>query len=183
MHFENENTLVVHKFQEGLLRVDLSNIREAEERGHETSYVNRPTAQELMSVFVKAFTNVRESMSLIRYEYLKAEKAIEERRGVIILEVIPEEAIRRNVATKASPTGSEDFRNAVISADKEIRHLIDLSISLKAAHEFLSAKAKSFEMSYQQVKKIYSNDELEDHGLRSDNTTDTNTDSIGLSRY
>lgn len=137
------------------LRFDLTQINQIESRKQEVAYVNKDTAHELMAIFNEAFGNTRQIMAKISYELQKVQQEVRKRKAVVLLEIVPEELKRRNLSTPKAPTGSEDFRTAILNLDDKYNALIDRSDAIGAFYELMAIKAKGFEMAYQAVKKIF----------------------------
>lgn len=139
----------------GSFDVDLSLLIDAEKRKKEVAYVNKETAPELMYSFNEAYCEVNKIIVQLGLEYNYAAEAVEERRAIVLLDIVPEELKKRNLVNPRSPSGSDDMRKAIISLDKELKALNERAETIKAFHQLLRIKSKGLEMAYQAVKKIY----------------------------
>jgi len=130
------------------IRISLGDILTAEVRQDEVAYVTPGKAPELLSTYNRAWRDTHHWVSRLEAEKNRAEKALRARRGVLILEVIPE---RLKVLDMKSST---DIREAVIDTDAEYGRLTDRVDQIKAAIMFLRGKLESFENAFTSVKKI-----------------------------
>ena len=127
---------------------ELQEIEKIEQRKIEISYANKDTAPELMYIFNKAYCEIKRMMAQIGHEYSVAKKYSNKRKGAVLLDVAPDILQKKGLKT------SEDLRNAILDQDDEYLELLDKVNMLEAAYEYLSGKAKGFEMSYQSAKKV-----------------------------
>jgi hypothetical protein len=130
------------------LRISLGDIMTAEIRQDEVACVTPGKAPELLSTYNRAWRDTHQWMSRLEAEKNKAEKAQRNRRGVLILEVIPEKLKLLDMKSSA------DIREAVIDTDVEYGALTDRVDQIKAAIMFLKGKLESFENAFTSVKKI-----------------------------
>jgi hypothetical protein len=137
-----------------LVTYDVTEIHVAESRKFEIASVTPHKANELMSLFNNAFLSTTKILANARYQHTKAEEAIEKRKGVLIIDIIPGKLLEKGLATARSPAGSEDIRNAFISQDPDYLALCDRRDKIKAVMELFEGKKKFFENSYSSVKKI-----------------------------
>ncbi len=137
------------------LEFELTDLIKAEQRKSEISYVNKETGPELLMTFNESYCSAKRMMNQVNVEYLQAKKYADQRRAVVILDVVPEVLKAKGLASARSPGGSEDLRKAVLDLDTEHTALCDKVQALEAAYEFLNIKAKGFEMAYHAVKKIF----------------------------
>jgi hypothetical protein len=137
------------------LRFDLATINHIESRKSEVAYVNKDTAHELMAVFNEGYGNSRQIMAKVAMEIQKVQQEIRKRKAVVLLDIVPDELKRRNLSTPKAPTGSEDFRTAILNLDEMYNKLLDRCSALEAFYELMAIKAKGLEMAYQAVKKIF----------------------------
>ncbi len=188
MNFEDNSKLAVTAPNGTSFMIDLSLANHAESRLTELAYVNKQTAPELMSIFLKAYTNSRDYMCRVKYHYTVAQSLADQRKALILLDLAPLEAQKRGVATKASPSGTEDFRASLVALDAEYQRLVEIGNSLRAAYEWMSGKAKTCELAYQSAKKVYADSgEYGDHELRGgipeELASNSVVDSVGRARY
>lgn len=130
------------------IRISLGDIMTAEVRQDEVAYVTPGKAPELLSTYNRAWRETHHWTSRLEAEKNRAEKALRNRRGVLILEVIP--AKLKELDMKSST----DIREAVIDTDVEYGLLTDRVDQIKAAIMFLKGKLESFENAFTSVKKI-----------------------------
>ncbi len=137
------------------LEFELGELLKTEDRKKEIAYVNKDTAPELLMVFNEGYCSVKRMMNQVNLEYINSKKFADQRRAIVILDVVPEVLKSKGLATSRSPGGSEDLRKAVLDLDEEYATLMNIVAVLETAYEFLNIKAKGFEMAYHSVKKIY----------------------------
>jgi hypothetical protein len=130
------------------IRISLGDILTAEIRQDEVAIVTPGKAPELLSTYNRAWRETHQWMSRLEAEKNRAEKALRNRKGVLILEVIPEKL--RVLDMKSSV----DIREAVIDTDAEYGALTDRVDQIKAAIMYLKGKLESFENAFTSVKKI-----------------------------
>jgi hypothetical protein len=141
--------------EDGVFKVDLGEVVSIEKRQKEVAYVNKETAPELMYIFNLGYASVFRMMTQVSFEYNQAVKHMKSRKSMIILDLAPQILKEKGLTDKKSPSGNKDLREAILDQDEEYLKRMDKVLMLEAAHEFLKGKAKSFEMSYHAVKKIY----------------------------
>jgi len=133
---------------------DITRLQVAESRMFEAAVVTPHKANELMALFNDAFLEATKHLAMARYQHTKAEQAIEKRKGVLIIDIIPGKLIEKGLATARSPLGSEDVRNAFITQDEDYIALCDRRDKIRAVVELLDGKKRAMENSYSSVKKI-----------------------------
>lgn len=154
----NEKTKIVlpkGRAEKGEFEVDLDFLAKIEKRKKEISYVNKESAPELLYSFNESYCEVNKIAIQISLEYNQALEAVEERKAVVLLDIVPEELKKRNLASARSPAGSDDFRKAILQLDSKLKDLNERAETLKAFYQLLKIKSKGLEMAYQAVKKIY----------------------------
>lgn len=146
------NTLEVPRgnIDEGMIRLDMMKIYEAESRISETKVSNPATAAELVSVFNEACNAATKYITWIKYEILKAKRNYDLAKATVIIDILPAEAAKLKDQGQKSNT---DFREALISRDPECRKSKDIIDVLEATKAFLEAKVKTFERSYWDAKE------------------------------
>ncbi len=130
------------------IRISLGDILTAEIRQDEVAFVTPLKAPELLSTYNRAWRDTHQWMSRLTAEKNRAEKALRNRKGVLILEVIPEKLKQLDMKT------SVDIREAVIDTDVEYGLLTDRVDQIEAAIMYLKGKLESFENAFTSVKKI-----------------------------
>ncbi len=130
------------------LRISLGDILTSEIRQDEVAFVTPGKAPELLSTYNRAWRETHQWISRLEAEKNRAEKALRKRKGVLILEVIPEKLKAMDMKSSA------DIREAVIDTDAEYDLLTDRVDQIKAAIMFLKGKLESFENAFTSVKKI-----------------------------
>lgn len=139
------------------LVLDMSVVYQTEGRLHEVSFATPATSPELMGFFNYSCNIVMKYLSWIEYEILSAEKSFELAKASVILDKMPEAAM------KYKDTGmknNEDFRSALIATDIECSSALERLNFLKASRTLLEGKAKSFIRAYNSCKVIW---ERRDH--------------------
>jgi hypothetical protein len=129
-------------------KIDLNPIFISEARQDEVATVTPMKAPELLAEFNRSWRDIHAHLTRLEAEKNKAEKAAKKRKGVLILEVIPEKLKALEIASAA------DTREAVINTDEEYGQLSERLDQLKAAIMFLKGKQESFENAFTSVKKI-----------------------------
>jgi len=130
------------------MRISLGDILTAEIRQDEVACVTPGKAPELLSTYNRAWRETHQWVSRLESEKNRAEKALRARKGVLILEVIPEKLKTMDMKS------SVDIREAVIDTDVEYGLLTDRADQIKAAIMFLKGKLESFENAFTSVKKL-----------------------------
>lgn len=136
----------------GMLTINFEALLKSEARQEEVAHVTPLKAPELLSEFNKSWRELHALVTRLAAEKLKAEKIVNKRRGVLLLEVVPSKVKEKGVKDSA------DIREAIIATDPEFETLQDRVDQLAAATEFLKGKMKSFENAYTSVKKIMGED-------------------------
>jgi hypothetical protein len=130
------------------IEISLVRIRDSEGRQDEVAYVTPIKAPELLTEFNKSWLEIHKAISILENENNKAQKAVDKRKGVLLLEIIPERLKSLGISSTA------DTREAVINTDQEYEDLTARLQQIEAALFFLKGKLKGFENAYTSVKKI-----------------------------
>lgn len=134
---------------------EMGEIHALEARQQEIATVSKVTAPELMQAFINGYGHSSRTQIQLEWELTQALKHLEERRAVVNLDIAPAYLQEKGLTRPSNPAGSEDQRKSVLAKDKEYGLLQDRVAMIEAATEYLKTKTKSFEMSYQSVKKVY----------------------------
>ncbi len=115
-----------------------------------------------MSVFIEAYGSLHKLLTQIGYELDQAETYLRRREAIIVLEVAPDILKQKGLAS------TKDLRDAVVVQDKQFQDLYQVKSILEATYAYVRGRLKNFEMSYQSVKKVYNEDEIDGnvHNLR-----------------
>ena len=150
----NETTLTYQnpQYLDQAVSIPLEEILKAEARQDEVAFVTKMKAPELLTVYNKSIRDLKKYISQATAHLSKANKRVEDRKGVLTLEVIPARLAELKIAS------TKDSRDAVISQDKEYSVLTEIVDEVTAVIQYLESKAKSFENAYSSVKKIISTD-------------------------
>jgi hypothetical protein len=135
------------------LVIDLRAILAAEQRQEEVATVTAFKAPELLKTFNRNWLDLSEVLARLVLEKAKAEKALEKRRSILILEVVP-----ATLAAKKLPS-NEANREAIIQLDAEFDRLSDTLNEIVAVKAYLEGKLKSFENAFTSVKKVLGMDQ------------------------
>lgn len=147
-----------------ILTLDLKEVRELEARKIEIGGVNKLKAPELMQAMERGYSLVAQTMlPAVAYQLAKAEEAADERKAVVMLDIVPELLAKKGLTTARNPSGSADQRENVLALDIEYKDLKNTVDMLQAVKELLKGKMKGFEMAYGAVKKVY--DSLSTYGV------------------
>lgn len=130
------------------IKIDLAAIQVSEVRQDEVARVTAVKAPELLAEFNRSWRGIMDIVSLLEKEKNRATKEADKRKGVLLLEVIPERLKSLGIASSA------DNRQAVIDTDDEYGILTDRLDQIKAAIMFIKGKLTSFENAFTSVKKI-----------------------------
>lgn len=128
------------------LRIDLAKVLTAEGRQEEVSIVSAVKAPELLWYFNRVWRDLGDIINGLTTERRYAERAVEQRKAVIMLDIIPEMLAAKKLSS------NEANREAVISQDIEYNDLLDRLQQIEAVIEHLKLKQSSFEKSFSSVK-------------------------------
>jgi hypothetical protein len=128
--------------------ISLEEILIAERRQDEVATVNSARAPELLAEFTRQWLNLSRIVSLITAERNKAEKALNSRRSIILVDLMTEKLKEKGL------TSSADNREAIITLDEEYIKLGDILDQISAILELMKGKMKSFDMAFTSVKRL-----------------------------
>jgi hypothetical protein len=150
----NESELVCPRGTPGKepLIIDIASILAAERRQDEVAIVTKFKAPELLAEFNRSWRKLHDQTTELAAELLDAGKALEKRRSVLLLEIVPSKLKERGLVN------NDAHRAAVINLDPQFQALQDTYDQIEAALEWLKGKAKFFENAYHSVKKIMGED-------------------------
>jgi hypothetical protein len=131
--------------------IDMSAVYLAEGRLPETRFVNPHTAIELTSAFNEASGLIGKYISWINYEILQAEKEFGLCKATVILDKLPEQALKLK---ESGIKINEDYREAMIIRDADCSRALDILNGLKASKEFLESKHRLFERAYYSCRNL-----------------------------
>lgn len=153
----NPEVLVVPNGLPGLspLKLDLKGIFQVESRIQEIATLTIVKAPELMSVFNKAYCDLVGMIFMVQLQYELARKYSNEVKAVVLLDKVSDILKSKGLATSTRPTGSEDFRQAVLDLDPDYQVAQDKIMQLKSILMLLEGKQKSIDMAYTATKKVY----------------------------
>ncbi len=140
------------KVGENPIVLDIGAILQSELRQDEVATVTKFKAPELLAEFNKSWRELHKLFVQLQSEKLKAEKAVEHRRAVLLLEVVPGKLAERKL------TSNDAYREAIITLDLPYQAARDTADEIEAVCEYLKGKLKSFENAYSSVKKIMGED-------------------------
>jgi hypothetical protein len=139
----------------GDLVLDMTELRVLEARQQEVAIVSRTTAPELMQAFTNGYGIASRALIALEFQLSRVHTLLDERKAVVILDIAPTQLREKGLVRPNSPSGSEDQRLAVLALDPEYKQLRQRRDMIEAATEFMKTKVKSFEQSYQSVKRVY----------------------------
>ena len=153
----NPEVLVVPNGLPGLspLKLDLKGIFQVESRIQEIAILTPVKAPELMALFNKAYCDLVSMISMVQLQYELAKKYSNEVKAVVLLDRVSDILKAKGLATSSKPTGSEDFRQAVLDLDPDYQAAQDKIMQLKSILMLLEGKQKSIDMAYTATKKVY----------------------------
>jgi len=128
--------------------IDFGGVVQAHLRESEVAIVNKAKAPELLSTFNKAWRDLHDVISKLEAEKNKADREASFRASYITLEVAPQALKNRGLPINAKTI------DAIINGDEEYARLCEVLSEIKSVQEFLKGRMKSFENSYNSVKKI-----------------------------
>lgn len=145
------------------ITINMQAIFAAEARQEEVAYVTPQKAPELLREFNIAWRDLDKVIVRLSSEHLMAERQLEKRKAVLILDVVPVKLKERGLAS------NEANRDAVIALDEEYQALQDVVDQLDAVVHLLKGKLKAFENSFSSVKKIMGEDTYNMRGRQNPN--------------
>lgn len=135
------------------LVIDLAKILKAEARQEEVATTNATKAPELLKTLNRSWLDLSETLARLFMEKGKAAKAVDKRRSILVLEVVPGKLKEKGL------TSNDANREAVIQLDEEHERLEDTLLQITAVVKYLEGKLHSFENAFSSVKKILGNDQ------------------------
>lgn len=123
------------------LELDMSLLDTAEKRLHEVRLANPALSKDLEGLFNEAANLATKYLAWIKYEILQAEKNYSLDRATVILEKLPEEALKLK---EKGIKMNEDYREALIIRDEACARSLDVLNSLKAVQALLEASSETF---------------------------------------
>ena len=132
------------------LVIELEKILLAERRQEEVAIVTKEKAPELLYFFNKEWLKLHALVTRLTSEKTKAEKELEKRKSVILLDEVTEILKNKGVSSTA------ETRKAVIELDEEYNKKEDILNQISAALELVKGKLKGFENSFSAVKRLIS---------------------------
>lgn len=134
--------------------IDFEQVKRIESRIQEIAVVSPTKAPELLATFNIAFLTCSRAVSRLEFEINTLQRAVDQRKSVLLLDELPAILKAKGVWTAKSPMGSEATREAVISADAPLMQLREKVDELTAWSRMFSDLKRGFEMAYGSVKKI-----------------------------
>jgi hypothetical protein len=123
------------------LELNMELLDTAEKRLHEVRLANPAMSKDLEGLFNEAANLATKYLAWIKYEILQAEKNYSLDRATVILEKLPEEALKlKEKGIKIN----EDYREALIIRDEACAKSLDILNSLKAVQALLEACSETF---------------------------------------
>jgi hypothetical protein len=136
-------------------KLEMTGIYEAEQRLVEVGRSSPESASQLMGYFNKACSDTNKYLAWIEYEILQAKKYFELAKATVILEKAPAEFSK--IKDVAGIKYNEDFRNAVITRDKECQERLDTLNALEAMKVLLQSKSWSFIRAFNACQSLWDN--------------------------
>lgn len=133
---------------ESPLVIDLAAILKAEVRQEETSSVTPAKAQELSTAFNRSWLDLNGVLAHLHLEKMKAEKVLEQRRSVLMLEVVPKTLSDKKLQS------NDANREAIVLLDEDYSAKQDTLMEIVAVVKFLEGKLRSFENALSIAKKV-----------------------------
>lgn len=128
--------------------VDLVAIFKSEARQDEVATVTKAKAPELLAEFNRSWRNLDKQVGIVRSEKLKAERALENRRAVLLVQVVGP------LLKEKGLTSNDANREALITLDLEAIKLQETFDQIEGVYLYLVGKMRSFENAFSSVKKI-----------------------------
>ncbi len=141
----------------------LESILRAEQRQVEVAFVTPMKAPELLREFNIAWRDLHKITVQLAAEQLRAERELEKRKAVLILEVVPGKLKELDLAN------NEGTRSAVITLDARYQQLQEVVDEIDAVVRYLKGKLTAFENAFTSVKKIMGEDVYNMQGRQNPN--------------
>lgn len=132
----------------GHSNLPVGEILRIEARLPELAIATRLKAPELLHAFNLAWLECHKLIVLLGGFLAAAKKTAGKRKGVVILEVVPQKLQQMKIASTA------DTRQAVLDTDEEYEACLDEQQQIEAAIELFKGKMKAFENAFTGVKKV-----------------------------
>lgn len=129
------------------MTLDLTKIKQGEDRLHEAQVVNAGTYSELEYVFNEGYREAKKHLSQVGYQITRAEKALREAKSRALLDEYP--AFLKSKDLK----DSAQIRDAYLETVKDYTDAQDRIDMLKAVDALLDSKVKVFENTCRYMKK------------------------------
>lgn len=134
------------------LIINLAAILASEARQDEVATVTKFKAPELLAEFNRTWRELHKLSMQMVVERNTADRALRNRRAVLILEIIPAQLVALKL------TNNDAHRASALDNDPEYRGLDDNHRQIEAIIELLKGKMKACENAYSSVKKIMGED-------------------------
>ena len=149
---ENEIVCPSGKAGNSPLIIPFREILEAERRQAEVATITKAKAPELLHAFNMSWRILHENVAKLTKEKNDAQKAVDRRKSVILLEIAPKKLKDADLAN------NDDHRKAVVELDQEFQKLTETLSEIEAVIEYLKGKLRGFENAFTSVKRLVSED-------------------------
>ena len=129
-----------------LMVLDLTLIKQGEDRLHEAQLVNPASYSELEYVYNEGYRQAKKHLSTIGYQITRAEKAMREAKSVALLDEYP------TFLKEKGMKDSAQIRDAYLETVKNYTDAQDRIDMLKATESLLDSKVKVFENTCRYMK-------------------------------
>lgn len=129
------------------MTLDLTKIKEGEDRLHEAQAVNPATYSELEYIFNEGYREAKKHLSQVGYQITRAEKALREAKSRALLDDYPSFLKEKDMKDNAQ------VRDAYLETIKDYTDAQDRIDMLKAVESLLESKVKVFENTCRYMKK------------------------------
>lgn len=129
------------------MRLDLTKIKQGEDRLYEAQNVNAMSYSELEYVFNEGYREAKKHLSQVGYQITRAEKALREAKSVALLDEYPV------FLTEKKMKDSAQIRDAYLETYKPYTEAQDRIDMLKSVESLLDSKVKVFENTCRYMKK------------------------------
>lgn len=138
---DNNQSLVVPAFGKSPeLRLEMTKIREAEQRLIEAKTVNPSTYSDLEHTFNESYRDLKRHLSNIGYQLLLADKALRQAKSEVVLGSYTD-----FMAGKPKSHDSSDLRDAFLIKDPDYLAALDRVAQIKALESNFEGKLKVIE--------------------------------------
>lgn len=125
-----------------------------EARIQEIATVTPQKAPELLATFNRAALDLDRLGNQLELEYQMSVRAADKVRAEILLDRVPKILAEKGLSTPKNPMGSEDLRQAVLSADTQYQEALERSDLLKAMVKMIRGKYEAFERAFRSVRTL-----------------------------